>query len=159
MMFSKKATLFILLINCFYITHILNSENTNEDSYSDPFKSLGIPNLNPKALLDEVEQETHHKKAKDGLQKLRTIEDLPNFLKHTQLTEEEAINVLTKFLIQDDYMMKKYGVVYDESGFDGVTTGERIAPIGTEERLMQRARSSSNIWVNIIFKYFKYFNI
>jgi hypothetical protein len=55
--------------------------------------------------------------------------------------------ILTRFLIQDDFQLKKYGVVYDQSGFDGLTSGELIAPIGTEERVQQIARSAANIWV------------
>ena len=43
--------------------------------------------------------------------------------------------------------LKKYGVVYDQTGFDGLPKAEPVAPIGTDERLIQRSRSAANIWV------------
>ena len=79
--------------------------------------------------------------------KLRSIEDVPAFLKNGNMDEDEGVKILTRFLIQDDFQLKKYGVVYDQSGFDGLTSGELIAPIGTEERVQQIARSAANIWV------------
>lgn len=122
-----------------------SATHTNE---KDPFKSLGIPDLNPKALLSELEDDNKNSKnpQKTAIQ-LKSIDDLPNFLKSSNLNEEEGVKVLTRFLIQDDFTLKKYGVVYDQSGFDGIGHGERIAPIGTEERLVQRSRSAANIWV------------
>ena len=39
--------------------------------------------------------------------------------------------------------------MYDQSGFDGLPKAEPLAPIGTDERLIQRARSAANIWVTI----------
>jgi hypothetical protein len=115
----------------------------------DPFKSLGIPDLNPKQLLDEIDNETKKKANKESVPQLKSIEDLPNFLKNSKLNEEEGVKVLTRFLIQDDFTLKKYGVVYDQTGFDGISQHEKVAPVGTEERLQQRARSASNIWVII----------
>jgi hypothetical protein len=124
-----------------------SSSNSNE---KDPFKSLGIPDLNPKALLSEIEDEPKNTKGDSkSLPQLKTIDDLPNFLKSSNLNEEEGVKVLTRFLIQDDFTLKKYGVVYDQTGFDGITGGERIAPIGSEERLTQRSRSAANIWVSL----------
>jgi hypothetical protein len=117
---------------------------------------LGIPDLNPKNLLQEIEGESSGsaKKGKSkGLPQLKTIDDLPNFLKSSNLNEDDGIKILTRFLIQDDFTLKKYGVVYDQSGFDGIISGERIAPIGTEERLTQRARSAANIWVKYLNLY------
>lgn len=49
-------------------------------------------------------------------------------------------------MIQDDYTLKKFGVVYDQTGFDGLNKDENIMPIGTEERLIQRSKSAANIW-------------
>jgi hypothetical protein len=126
------------------------SGSSSNSSDKDPFKSLGIPDLNPKALLSDIEEGPKNAKEEaKTLPQLKTIDDLPNFLKSSNLNEEEGVKVLTRFLIQDDFTLKKYGVVYDQSGFDGITGGERIAPIGTEDRLMQRARSAANIWVRL----------
>ena len=124
-----------------------SASHTNE---KDPFKSLGIPDLNPKALLSELEDDNKNSKNNQKTApQLKSIDDLPNFLKSSNLNEEEGVKVLTRFLIQDDFTLKKYGVVYHQSGFDGIGSGERIAPIGSEERLMQRSRSAANIWVRL----------
>ncbi len=143
-----RLSFLITIISNLIVLITANSSSSNE---RDPFRSLGIPDLNPKALLSEIEEETNTKYSKKSnkksLPQLRTIDDLPNFLKNSNLNEEDGVKVLTRFLIQDDFTLKKYGVVYDQTGFDGITSGERMAPIGTEERLMQRARSSANIWV------------
>lgn len=110
---------------------------------NDPFAALGIPDLSPKKIMEEIEVKTDKNK---GPPQLRSMEDLPNFLKNTNVNEEDGIKVLTRFLIQDDFTLKKYGVVYDQTGFDGLGKDEMIAQIGTEERLNQRAKSSANIW-------------
>jgi hypothetical protein len=144
MMFVKHIyCLAILWISIFILS--IKANNTFKD---DPFKALGIPDLNPKALLDEIEDDPAKKeKNQKTVPRLKSIEDVPNFLKNGNMNEEEGVKILTRFLIQDDFQLKKFGVVYDQTGFDGLTPGEMIAPIGTEERLMQRARSSANIWV------------
>jgi hypothetical protein len=95
--------------------------------------------------MEEIENKSDNSKSK-GMPTLKSMDDLPNFLKSTNANEEEAIKILTRFLIQDDFTLKKYGVVYDQTGFDGLGKEEVIASIGTEERLNQRAKSSANIW-------------
>lgn len=147
----KLNRLLCLSISVFLILNIILGESSCisiSSADKDPFKSLGIPDLNPKSLLQEIDlQEKKNTKNQPTTTQLKSIEDLPNFLKNSKLNEDEAIKVLTRFLIQDDYMLKKHGVVYDQTGFDGLPQGERISDIGTEERLQQRARSASNIWV------------
>jgi hypothetical protein len=160
-MFVNIGVRCFCLLLCLWLS-LLNESSCNSSNAADkdPFKSLGIPDLNPNQLLSEIEgNENAKKNEKEKKVQLKTIEDLPNFLKNSKMNEEEGIKVLTRFLIQDDLTLKKYGVVYDQTGFDGITSGERIAPIGTEERLVQRSRSSSNIWVNIyIYITFNYIN-
>lgn len=147
MKFLKKASSVYILIYSTLIVYSYCSQSLAAGD-SDPFRSLGIPDLNPKQLLEELDT-SHSKKNKiEEVPRLRSIQDLPNFLKNSKLNEDEAIAVLTRFLIQDDITLKKYGVVYDQSGFDGIQANEKISPIGTEERLIQRARSAANIWVN-----------
>jgi len=121
----------------------------------DPFKSLGIPDLNPKQILEDLDSSNKQAKNEEA-PKLMYIQDLPNFLKNPKISEEYAIKVLSKFLLQDDINLKKYGVVYDQSGFDGIQNTEKISQLGTEERLVQRARSAAKIWVNLN-KFFSYF--
>jgi hypothetical protein len=146
MKFWKKASSMYILI---YITIILYSHCSESSSGdSDPFRSLGIPDLNPKQILEELDSSSSQKTKNEEVPRLRSIEDLPKFLKNTKINAEEAIQVLTRFLIQDDVTLKKYGVVYDQSGFDGIQANEKIYQVGTEERLIQRARSAAYIWVN-----------
>ena len=67
----------------------------------DPFSALGIPDLNPKALLQEIENEGGKKgDREDKVVQLKSIEDLPKFLANSKLNEEEGIKILTRFLIQ-----------------------------------------------------------
>ena len=157
---SNLKTLFYIYL---FIISIYFIENFNlkpkakpkPKNENDPFNALGIPDLNPKALLMEIDQENNKNKPKKETLRLKTIDDLPNFLQKSNLSEDEGIKVLTRFLIQvsqnillkDDLTLKKYGVVYDQTGFDGLPTAEALAPIGTDERLTQRARSAANIWV------------
>jgi hypothetical protein len=148
MMFVKNIyCLAILAISIFMITI-----ETKGNLDKDPFKALGIPELNPQALLEEIDEDANKKRNQKSIPKLKSIEDVPDFLKNGNMNEEDGIKILTRFLIQDDFQLKKFGVVYDQSGFDGLTPGEMIAPIGTEQRLMQRAKSSANLWVNIFNK-------
>jgi hypothetical protein len=157
MKLCKKGSFIYILIYFSFISSSLCFESSGGGTDNDPFRSLGIPDLNPKQLLEELD--TSNKKTNnEEIPKLKSIEDLPNFLKNTKMNEEEAVKVLTRFLIQDDITLKKYGVVYDQSGFDGIQHNEKISPIGTEERLTQRARSAANIWVKFFFSLLKLFN-
>lgn len=144
----KNFSIFCCLFYFNFLNNIFCTELSSRSD--DPFKSLGIPDLNSEQLLEEVD--ISKKKVKlEGPVKLSSIDDLPNFLKNTNLNEEDALKVLTRFLIQDDLTLKKFGVVYDQTGFDGIQTSQKISPVGTEERSLQRARSSANLWVCINF--------
>ena len=121
---------------------------TNIFNDDDPFAILGIKSIDKAQILEKVEKSEHktNSNIKKKYPKLKTIEDLPTFLKHAELNEDEALNILTKFLIQDDIKLKKYGAIFDETGFDGLNPIEPISAEGTEERLNQRARSAANIY-------------
>lgn len=140
-MFRKSIIKFLLIIAC--LIFVSSKIQMNKD----PFEALGIPDINPKNLLEELDKEEKPVNEKPRAQ-LRTIDDLPNFLQKSNLTEDEGIEILTRFLIQDDLTLKKYGVIYDQTGFDGIPRDEARAPLGTEERLIQRARSGANIYVS-----------
>lgn len=134
-----------LLLLIFCTLDLIKGNKAND---KDPFRSLGIPDINPKDLLEEVEKEVVKKQeSTKNLPKLKSIDDLPTFLKNNNMNEEDAVKMLTRFLIQDDITLKKYGAIFDQTGFDGLPPEERIAPLGTEERLQQRARSAATIWV------------
>ena len=121
----------------------------------DPFTSLGIPTLNREIIFDKdpsfPTKFTIHPSKRDSPQNspdLKSIEDLPSFLEKANLNEEEGIKMLSKFLIADDYFLRKYGAVYDQTGFDGISENEPIAPYGSPMRLVQRAKSAATIWYN-----------
>lgn len=142
-MFIKFRDYLLFTLLLILISVDFSNSTTSDMVNSDPFAALGIPDLSPKKVMEEIEVKTDKNK---GPPQLKSMEDLPNFLKSTNVNEEEGIKVLTRFLIQDDFTLKKYGVVYDQTGFDGLSKDEMIAGIGTEERLNQRAKSSANIW-------------
>ena len=144
-MFVKFRDFSIMTLILVFISVDFCNNTSTEMFNSDPFAALGIPDLSPKKVMEEIEVKTGSSKSK-GLPTLKTMEDLPNFLKNTNVNEDDGIKILTRFLIQDDFTLKKYGVVYDQTGFDGLGKEEMIAGIGTEERLNQRAKSSANIW-------------
>jgi hypothetical protein len=114
---------------------------------SDPFKSLGIPDLNPQRMLEELDLYKKKNVRTNEEVKLKSIADVPKFLKYSNITQEEAIETVSKFLLQDDSYLKTLGVIFDQSGFEGLKKGTKIANFGTEERLIQRAKSSAYLWV------------
>ena len=144
-MFMKNATKLVLIFVLLYFTQ---SRRNLQRANKDPFDALGIPDINPKQMLEELDKEDKPKGPVKEKVQLKTIDDLPNFLQKSNLNEDEGIEILTRFLIQDDLTLKKYGVVYDQTGFDGIPSDEARAPFGTEERLSQRARSAANIHVS-----------
>lgn len=148
MMFKKFLNFptFLLFLIFLNFDPCNNTSFESMNSSSDPFAALGIPDLSPRKVMEEIEEKKGPTKIKKKLPQLKSMEDLPNFLKMSNVNEEEGIKILTRFLIQDDFTLKKYGVVYDQTGFDGLSKDEIIAPIGTEERLNQRSKSSANIW-------------
>ncbi len=84
-----------IFINC--VKNLPRRRPMPSQSSKDPFSALGIPDLNPKALLKELDGKKHDKKP---YAQLKTIEDLPKFLANSNLNEEDGIRILTKFLIQ-----------------------------------------------------------
>lgn len=116
---------------------------------ADPFSLLGIPSLDPSVMFRE--SPGSHQLNQSGVKtSLKSIEDLHSFLKHSNLDPVSGMAAISKFLISDDYRLKGSGVVYDESGFDGLKDKEPIYPINTLGRFIQRARSSSQIYVSIV---------
>lgn len=104
---------------------------------------LGVDELNPKKLLEELDNE-NNKSAKTD--QLNTIEDLPGFLKSSKLSDEELMEVLSRFLLQDDINLKQYGAVYDRTGFDGIPEIKEL-PLIEEQRLAIRAKSSAIVYI------------
>jgi len=121
----------------------------------DPFALLGIPSLNPSLIFNDGFSITQPNTSKESstIQTIHTIEDLPQFLQKSNLKPEDNLKVISKFLISDDYLLKKFGAVFDQTGFDGIVDlGEQIYPIGRNERIIQRARSAAKIFFKNNFK-------
>jgi len=82
------------------------------------------------------------------------LQDLPRFLE-TQ-TKESQMKLLTKFLIEDEDILKDNNGVFDETGRDGIDASEDNYPIGSEENNNQKARSAATLWIKQNDKYSKY---
>ena len=93
----------------------------------------------------EIEKVITHKQ---NIPDIKNIQDLQNYLKATNLEENEGLNLVSRFLISDDFYSKQNGVVFDVTGFDGLPMAEKIYPVKTIERDAQRARSAAKIHVN-----------
>ncbi len=147
-----------LIITLFY------SINSTHLSRSDPFASLGIPSLDPRAIFEGDYKPTsnhnnrfgnklNNRNNRNSVQSnnsnspIKSVEDIPKYLQSCNLSPQESLKVISKFLISDDFILKKYGVIFDISGFDGISElNETPYPEGTKQRNIQRARSSANIY-------------
>lgn len=86
--------------------------------------------------------------------KLDYLNDLPRFLE-TQ-TKSSQMNLLTKFLIEDEEILKDNNGVFDETGRDGIDPSEDSYPKDSEENYNQRARSAATLWIKQNKKYDKF---
>ena len=86
--------------------------------------------------------------------KLDYLSDLPHFLQ-TQ-TKQSQMKLLTKFLIEDEEILKDNNGVYDESGRDGLDPLEDNYPYNSDDKINQRARSAAMLWVKQNPNYEKY---
>ena len=82
------------------------------------------------------------------------LNDLPRFLE-TQ-TKSSQMNLLTKFLIEDEEILKDNNGVFDETGRDGIDASEDSYPQNSEEHFNQRARSAATLWIKQNPKYDKF---
>lgn len=84
------------------------------------------------------------------------LQHLPRFLEN-QKTQSTQMNLLTKFLIEDEEILKDNNGIYDETGRDGVDKDEESFPLNSDERNDQRARSAVMLWVkqNPEFKHYE----
>lgn len=124
------------------ISNNSSKKDENKDS-DDPFKAIGIPELNPKEILEEIERDNLKSKLS---QDLNTIEDLPTFIKTSLISDEEIMETLSRFLLRDDINLKPYGAIYDKTGHDGVESITEL-PIYLNERSQVRAKSSAILYV------------
>lgn len=124
----------------------------------NPFSALGIPTLNPSEIFNPNEGKSqsniNNLKNINNIPKIKTVDDLQKFLKQGNFDELQGLTIVSKFLIADDYILKRNGVVFDLTGYDALSSSEIIYPEGSKEKLLQRAKSAAKIFVNnyIFFK-------
>jgi len=118
----------------------------------NPFSALGIPTLNPSEIFNsnegKIQSKINNLKNINNIPKIKTVEDLQKFLKKGNFDELQGLTIVSKFLIADDYILKQNGVVFDLTGYDGLSSSEIIYPEGSKEKLLQRAKSAAKIYVN-----------
>ena len=135
---------FINFIKLLVFTLLINLSSAS----IDPFSMLGIPSLNPSQIFNYElpEKFSRNKPIHQSVAPLKSIDDLPRFLQQSKLSLEEGIQIISKFLIADDYMLKKFGAVFDQSGFDGLMNLEMVLPKGNKGRDSQRAKSAAKLF-------------
>jgi hypothetical protein len=129
----------LILIFCVFTCCILD----------DPFHVLGIPSLNPSAIFKEEPYRPPKPRQMPKIQKPVSQQggNLPLFLQKLDLSKPEDLKVASRFLISEDVNIKKYGAVFDNTGFSGIPQTEQIFATGTKERVMQQVRSTAKIYV------------
>lgn len=138
----------ILLQILFLIIYI------NYSLTQDPFSALGIPNLSPSQIFNTNEGINQTKDNNsisniNNIPKIKTVEDLQKFLKRGNFNEVQGLTIVSKFLIADDFVLKKNGAVFDLTGYDGLNSSEMIYPEGSKERSLQRAKSAGRLFVKL----------
>jgi hypothetical protein len=131
---------FVKIFVLIFLLHFTSASN-------DPFSMLGIPTLNPSQIFNNELSETFSRsKPIKVVVPLKGIDDLPRFLQQSKLPQEEGLKIISKFLIADDYMLKKFGAVFDQTGFDGLMNLEMVLPKGDKGRDAQRAKSAAKLF-------------
>ena len=120
-----------------------------------PFNLLGIPNYNQNQMNNLNSQskntENDFNINLNNTPNIENIQDLEKFLRRGNFDEIQGLNIISKFLIADNYLLKKNGVVFDLTGNDGLESTDIIYPVESNDRLVQRARSAAKLYVIIIF--------
>jgi hypothetical protein len=130
----------------------------NHSFTQDPFSALGIPNLSPSQIFNTNEGINQTKDNNsisniNNIPKIKTVEDLQKFLKRGNFNEIQGLTIVSKFLIADDFILKKNGAVFDLTGYDGLNSSEMVYPEGSKERALQRAKSAGRLFVKIFLFY------
>lgn len=81
---------------------------------------------------------------------------LNSFLFSPLQPKGRGMKLLTRFLLEDNEVLKEKDGIYDETGRDGLDDSEETYTEGSEERFKQRARSVSMLWIRQNSKYRNY---
>ena len=136
-----------ILLQILFLTACINYSYTE-----DPFSALGIPTLSPSQIFNSNEginqiKDNNNISNINNIPKIKTVEDLQKFLKRGNFDEAQGLTIVLKFLIADDFILKKNGAVFDLTGYDGLNSSEMAYPAGSKERLLQRAKSAARLFV------------
>lgn len=107
-------------------------------SHQDPFKSLGLSELNTKEIMDEINKDSG----------LENQEDIPKFVQSAvNLSDEEVIQVISRFLLIGP--LSQYNAVFDKTGFDALP-GTKQLSLNPFERCVMRLKSAAVLYVSIM---------
>ena len=136
---NKMKSKFLFLL---YIIITANFISTDDDINDKSV--ISIPKIDSSYFLDSV---IEHEPSPKTHKKLHTMDDLPKFLEDSDLSQEEGLCIISKFLISQDSWITRAGGVFDQTNFDGLIDNEPIASPKSLEWNSQRARSAAKLWV------------
>jgi hypothetical protein len=64
-----------------------------------------------------------------------SVEDLPKLIEAGKYTKDIGMQLIKKFLTDDDDTLKQIGAVYDQTGFDGLEASEEPQAKETQGRV------------------------
>jgi hypothetical protein len=70
-----------------------------------------------------------------------------SFLGNSSDSPPVGMQLISQFLLEDNSILDQNGGVVDRTGIEGLSLSEKPAPIGTAERLKQRARSAASLYL------------
>lgn len=156
---KNKNLSYLFLFLMLNIDLIYNSNNTKNQK--NPFSILGIPTLKPNSKIFNFPDNLPEKNDSNPLDKIqfankiheiKSTEELINYLKKGKFKENKGLNIVSKFLIYNEYNSNSNNLVFDISGFDGLSKYEIIYPRNSKERILQKAKSAAMIHVNKTYK-------
>lgn len=133
----------INLSNELKMTSTLRSKiyyNKLEKEDSSLYKELGVEELDPKKILDEL---VKNEESDDP----SNINDVIKFIKKDNLNNDELVSSLNRFIQKSDKNLQKFGAIYDKTGHSGIDNINSL-PIDIVQRMILRAKSSAFLFVN-----------
>jgi translation elongation factor EF-G len=113
----------------------------NKETVEDPFKLLGLEELNPKKIIDEVTGVSNNSEFDE-------LSNIPQFIKSSKLSNEEIIQVISRYLLKDNLKVKNFGSVFDKTGHDALPEITSLPTNNPLDRCQIRARSATILFVS-----------
>ena len=141
----------------------ISNSNLFKNQYTDPFKELNLDELQPDKVLSEIEKSNElNQSIINGSLFVNSISDISNFIKKSKLSDEELLQSLSRYILQDNIDLKKEGIIYDNLGYDGLlidfksnsidSTRFNALPIDSYDRVAIRTKSCVYLFVRVIIK-------